>query len=305
MKRSAVSPEEWLRHRKYRKKIASAKWYAHKKQREIEEEHTHRRRIEEELREKERQRQGYVWPEHRHRNEWAAVVAHLCRGYPVRPDHQCATQWRTWCDEIEAEIGHLRENVERYFPECRVWMHETFVCKIFRQMGIREKQQPTTFQYTQVPWGCTHPHHRGRLWVTSAWNWVWVMTHLGNHAEHFSVVWSHIHQWALSHPLHRGDEWTLLAHTPTLRHWLHWMSQDLHTHFEAILEPYTDDDTEDEPSDTHSNPPPLPYDGYVTQPDTPNWEDIYSTDSESDSVPSSLDTFVNETFAIPDPECPP
>lgn len=320
MKRSSVSPEEWTRHRKIRKKIASAKWYAHKKQREIEEENTHRRRLEEERRQEEECRRGLVWPDARDRCLWTAVVAHHCEGYPVRPLHHCPLQWAAWRDEIEEDLRHLRERVDTHFPDLGIWMRETFVLKIFRQLGLRERldryhSTPNTLGTdVQVPWGCSHPHSLDRLWSTSPWNWIWVMTHLGNQRENFPVVWNHLHRHALQLPLPPTDAsdatWSVLSSSSTLRDWLHWMSSALHHHLEpegppsspALLDDATDtttDTTTQEDPNTPDNPE--WYDGYITQPDTPQWDadQWYHTDSDSESVPSSLDTYLNDQFADP------
>ena len=299
MKRSAVSAQEWIRHRKLRKKIASAKWYAHKKQREIEEEHTHRQRIEEDLREQERLRRGYTWPSVRQRCEWIAVVNHLAKGYPERPSTTDAILWRSWCDEIESGIDHLREKVTQWFPGCAVWMNETFVCKIFRQMGIREKMHPDAFRSIQVPLGHRHPHDFKAMWSTSPWNWMWVMTHLGGQSDRFTDVWCHLHQHALGYTLTGHDAWYLITHSPTLAHWFRWMSQNLHESLETTDAVVNNDSTQ---SDDDDSPIHEPHEGYITQPDTPEWEDVYTSDSESDSIPSSLDTLVNEIFANSNPE---
>ena len=306
MRRSSVTAEEWTRHRKLRKKIASAKWYAHKKQREIEEEHTHRQRLEEELLQTQRRTQGYVWPDSRQRNEWVAVVAHHCLGYPVRPSDQCPLQWRTWYDGIERALVYLRERVKVHWPECGRWLQETFVCKVFRQMAIREHRDPLAFRHCAVPWGCVHPCERGELWTTSVWNWIWVMTHLGNHRVDFPRVWNHIHHHALRTRTHDAgqpdDDWSVLTTSTTLRYWLRWMSQELDDHLrghpEGCNNPIEFPESEEE-TDGTPNSPHFDDQGYITQPDTPPiWDWYPDTESDTESLPSSLDPFLNEAFTL-------
>lgn len=305
MRRSSVTPAEWVRHRKLRKKIASAKWYAQKKQREIEEQHRHRLHIEQTLREEAARSAGYLWPDQRVRDEWAAVVAHHCRGFPVRPEHRCPGLWRTWCERIERELDDLREMTERGWPELRPWLRETFVCKIVRQLAMRETVElhetgRTRFTDYSVPWRGIHPYTQHRLWCTSPWNWIWILTHLGNHRESFQVVWNHLHSFAWTLPSDAGQWDPLLQSTP-LRHWLHWMSQELESHLQVNPDAGSTDTESSPPSSQVTEPSP---NGYVTQPDTPEWElpeDLWDTltDSENESLPSSLDTFLYESFAHP------
>lgn len=60
LKKSETYPDVWQVHRKLRKKIALAKWYAKKKKREIREEHIHRQQLEDQLQAEAAQR-TYHW----------------------------------------------------------------------------------------------------------------------------------------------------------------------------------------------------------------------------------------------------
>lgn len=294
LRKSETLPEVWQAHRKLRKKIASAKWYAQKKQREIDEENRIRRQLEAKLQEEAEKRRHFVWFDPVQRAVWYGVMAHHSLGYPVRPTDADPLLWRGYIERIEQDIEDLREQAEAVHPTWGAWMRLTFVRKIFRQLAIRELQNhDDVFRTIEVPLGTTHPHRTGRLWTTSVWNWLWVMTHLGNHRESFPVVWAHLHRRALEYPLPvgGGEGWDLIRNDPDCFHWVCWMSQELGEHIEEPSSQTTDEENEEEegvePSQSSQE--------YVTQPDTPEWYLPYS-DSDSESLPSSLDTFLNETF---------
>lgn len=314
MKRSSVSPSEWIRHRKLRKKIASAKWYAHKKAREIQEQREKRCELDQQRRDAQRQAQFLVWPDPTQRNEWFAVVAHHARGFPVRPPGCDATQWRTWCERVEHEIDDLRRDTAHVWPDLPYdWLREHWIRKILRQLGIREILERhrcghTTFDAIQPPLRCVHPHTQGRLWSTSVWNWLWLLTHLGNQREEFARIWVHVHTLALSRTrgLHGMDQThSILASSDTLYRWIRTMSDHLHEYLQSnlpdeltISDPVETDLEEEE--ETEEDDPTPPH--YVTQPPTPDspsakwWSELDTSESESESVPSSLDTFLTETF---------
>lgn len=316
MKRKSVTAEEWIRHRKLRKKIASAKWYAHKKEREIEEQNLHRHQLEQQLREQREQTGGFIWPDAQRRDEWYAVVTHLAWGYPARRvASEPAHLWRQWGGRIESDIDRLRETTREAFGDVRDrWLDQTWVLKIIRQMAIREcraiHQHPThqgPFDGLIVPWSIhwTHPRATGGLWSTSVWCWLWILTHLGNHREDFPVVWRHLHQHAMAHP-RLSTISDLFRSSPTLQHWIRQMSQNIETHL-ASQTSLSDNPSQSSDSGCGSPEPPA----YVTQPPTPEWVHDYDTltdqdddppDSDSESLPSSLDTFLFETFTAVDPQ---
>lgn len=324
MKRNSVSPEEWIRHRKLRKKIASAKWYSHKKAREIKNQRQHRREIAAKLQQEVRARQGLVWPDVTQRHTWAGVTAHLCRGFPVRPDECHPTLWHTWCCRVEDEITHLREETQAIWPWLPYdWLQQHWIRKILRQLGIREIRQRhatgrTCFDHLHPPLHCPHPHTQDRLWTTSLWNWLWVLTHLGDQREEFAWVWVHVHQHALSVRPPPGTDPTLhvLSSSTVLQHWIRLMSDNLHRLLQDANPTDTDTDsqeevteTEEETEDEESQNDPR-WMKWYTQPPTPEpeeavyWSDYESTDTDSESVPSSLDTFLFETFRTADTPTP-
>lgn len=301
MRQTSVSPDEWIRHRKLRKKIASAKWYARRKQRELDEQRDHRQRLHDEWL-RQQQRVPYTWPDPDRRAEWHAVVAHHCLGYPVRPYDVAPVRWRDMVDGIERDIEDLRNGAREAFEVptgIRTWLDETFVRKILRQMAVREIHHGHWTSHPEVPWCCTPPRH----WATSVWAWLWVITHLGNHAEEFPTVWAHVHRHALRQPHGSTDPWYLLRSDPDCCRWIQTMSQNVATLVTDVppttTTSTTDSQTSDStvPTDAVSSQP-----AYLTQPDTPEpYDEPYCslTDTDnSESLPSSLDTFLNDTFTV-------
>lgn len=294
MRQSSLSPEDWIRHRKLRKKIASAKWYAHKKQREVDDQNQHRIRLEIEAAALAERNRHLTWPDDERRAEWYAVVAHHSWGYPPRPSSHPATHWRTLIETIEGDIDHLREGAGSIDTRWYHWMNRVWIRKIFRQLALREALQTEPWDHPVVPMGCPEPIR----WTTSAWNWLWVCTHLGNHRESFSTVWTHLHHRSLTHPT--NDPWTLLRDDPHLLHWIRTMSQNLADEL-AQTELPPPDSQEDvlEYSQTTSDSVHDPWNAYpfVTQPPSPDIEwSIH--DSDSESLPESLDNYVTEAFAL-------
>lgn len=306
-----MTPSEWIRHRKLRKKIASAKWYILKKQRQLEEQRAiQQHRLAEQLVLRE-QKKGWIWPDVQLRDEWYAVNAHLSWGYPSRRvETEDAAVYRAWCEFVERDIDNLRGMVEEVWPDrdWSEWLYQTWVVKIIRQMAIRElrcirETGVGPFDSVELPMGpFEHPRQHGHLWTTSVWFWIWIMTHLGNHREEFDTVWCHLHHHGL-----RTTQWVhtlqeFLASSVSLNHWLDRMSQNIRDHIEAPEETGEDvSTTTSTTGDGEENVSPSP--SYLTQPPTPQYaesdeeeEALFFTDSDSESIPSSLDTFLFETF---------
>lgn len=310
MKRNQVTADEWIRHRKLRKKIASAKWYALKKEREIEEQRTFRQQLEQQRKEEEARRQGWIWTDPIHRAYWYSVVAHSSWGYPARPPSRDPFLWQTWCGRIEQELRDLRRQTEGCSEQWTRWLYETFVCKIFRQLAIRECMElhdnnRTRFHVYTMPFGCPHPYSQGRLWSTSAWNWLWILTHLGNQREQFPRVWIRVHNVALRNPSvqHTNPFHSLFSMDPVLKHWIDTMADEL---TDTVHPTTTDTETPDHEDAIHSLSSTTASDvPYHTQESTPPlwapWDDTSdnNTDSDSESLPSSLDNYLQDTFAIP------
>ena len=131
VRRKNVTEEEWIAHRKYRKKIASAKWYATKKEEEIKEENQLRKQLYKSiLAPRATQR---LWTETQHA-EYQAVIAFHKLGYPSRPDDVCALQWKAWLDSIENGMKSVQESCTwKNVP----WNEYKFQ-KAWRQLCMRE-----------------------------------------------------------------------------------------------------------------------------------------------------------------------
>lgn len=135
VKRKDVTPEEWIRHRKLRKKIASAKWYAKKKKKEINEENNLRELLRDQLEEARRQRNFCIWETPEARAYARAVVDHAYRGYPVRPADLHPCSWSAMADVVER---NLRVTEERGVWDHVPWDTNPDLKKCMRQLGMRE-----------------------------------------------------------------------------------------------------------------------------------------------------------------------
>ena len=132
IRRCEVSPDVWLAHRKQRKKVASAKWYAQKKQREIDEENQLRWQLEQEYRAKQARSVWTPTMQAYHR----AALDHIYRGYPVRPEAVPPLQWVAWADMVEEQL-RASETTANGLWDHIPWDHPDFR-KCLRQLGMRE-----------------------------------------------------------------------------------------------------------------------------------------------------------------------
>lgn len=295
--------------------MASAKWYSNKKNRQIQDQRAFVRQLKQEQAIAEEQTGGWIWSNQQTRDEWYATMAHLGRGFPSRNiDTESASLYRSWCEDIDTDIENLRQQVQRIWPDHHSWdwLSQLWIRKIIRQMAIREvrciRQTGGTgpFDHIVLPLGpFDHPRTHGRLWTTSIWYWIWLLGHLGNHREDFGVVWSHLQWHGLVQGLKATDLHQFMASSVSLNHWIRQMSQNIEAHLATA--PPEEENTDCQSSQCSSSssgssktddPPP-----YITQPPSPVHSEEgcahrYSpfTDSDSESIPSSLDTFLFETF---------
>lgn len=133
LRKDQTPPEEWKAHRKLRKKIASAKWYSKKKQREIAEQNAFRKHLEETLKPPD-----LLWPRVEDRLYWQAVLDHHVRGYPPRPYEVPVHDWCGWTNDVEMAL----QKVEREYTAWCVHIpwRDTNYLRILRQLGLRERR---------------------------------------------------------------------------------------------------------------------------------------------------------------------
>ena len=182
--KSDTPPEVWLAHRKERKKIASARWYAKKKRREIREENALRQTLEMQYQAQRASQPPYVfWRTPEDRWYWQSLLDHAVRGYPVRPDSVPAEQWCTWTSTVESQLQSTRQRLRGAVWQGVPW-DDRFFTKILRQLGIRElrsaPQQPsrpstnrttsnTSQQPASVPGSVSSSSAPRALWTCGPW----------------------------------------------------------------------------------------------------------------------------------------
>lgn len=151
IRRSEVNAEEWVQHRKLRKKIASAKWYAKKKQAEIEEEHRVRQELAEKLIPPPH---APVWPDAQVFAHWHASLDHHLRGFPVRPASVPVTEWiqATRCIQEWLELRLPRTGERGCDPVLRIpWSCTRFGCT-WRALAVGEWMHTRRSQQRTTPW---------------------------------------------------------------------------------------------------------------------------------------------------------
>lgn len=94
LKKKNTPPEVWIAHRKARKKVASAKWYAKKKKDEIKQQNTKRQQLEQLHQERLR---IPLWT-HTQFCEWRSATEYHNHGWPIRPVDLSPVDWCTLLD---------------------------------------------------------------------------------------------------------------------------------------------------------------------------------------------------------------
>lgn len=119
LKRQNMTTEEWVKHRKLRKKVASARWYVKKRIKESEVDSQKRSRC--------HKLETIYWENLYHHTlyfaERRAALDHLLRGWPARPYHVPADVWCALMDLTETCMGRL---VVRY-PDPVFWTPNVIV----------------------------------------------------------------------------------------------------------------------------------------------------------------------------------
>lgn len=162
LRQKQCTPEEWVRHRKLRKKIASAKWYLKKKKAIIAVENDLRCRLEEEYQQR---RQQPIW-DPLNFAYWKCVTDHLYRGYPVRPEHVSPIDWTYATSLVEESLQRLKH--ENPWRGRMQWDHKKE--RMFRQLCLREVWS----EYEYQAGGCTAiatalENQIGRMHMTQPW----------------------------------------------------------------------------------------------------------------------------------------
>lgn len=136
IRKSQVPPETWTRHRKLRKKIASAKWYASKKQRELQHQHTHREILDANHRDLihpdapwNRIYELYQWA------RWSIARRDYGQLLSVQkhPHAPCLTAIRY---QIETHTRPLMDSIWRNIP----WEHHSFRERLVRLSWLQHKR---------------------------------------------------------------------------------------------------------------------------------------------------------------------
>lgn len=315
LKKSQTSPEVWLAHRKLCKKIASAKWYAKKKKREIQEEHAHRKQLEAAYQQK-KATVPYLWTDALNRAYWRCVVEHHVRGYPVRPPNADPYEWCHQVDLVESAIQATRERLRGVkWAQHVPWDDDLGFVKILRQLGWRQLHREGAPGWMTGSWGVFLAGCVRQWGPTTGWDMARaiVQTNTVQPIHNQSRATTHgaaIHQ-ATPHPhpnphqnVHQPDDDSILQQKCWILHtWV----------FPPIMSQeawYQSDEEEDWLREfdriEHDNAPTLPSYGYWrhTQPVpgsscTPNsTEEKEEKESESDSVPSSLDHYIDDCFGL-------
>ncbi len=133
MKKKETAPDVWIAHRKERKKLASAKWYAKKKKKEIQSQRRKRAILHEKfIKEQEKP----IWTRTQY-CEWRSVLAYHVHMWPVRPMDIPAEDWCSLLDLAQEAMQrvhiHANENNEADHDAA-------FLCKrvAVQQMCMRE-----------------------------------------------------------------------------------------------------------------------------------------------------------------------
>lgn len=106
LKKKDTPPEVWIAHRKLRKKIASAKWYAKKRKAELAEQDQFRAECELRLQQRKAER---IWSPHMF-NEWRCVTSYMFHGFPMKPKYIATSQWCEMMDIVQQRMSMMEEH---------------------------------------------------------------------------------------------------------------------------------------------------------------------------------------------------
>lgn len=299
LRKTETTPEEWQAHRKLRKKIASAKWYAKKKKREIAEENQLRHQLEEAY---QATKPVYLWTPLQ-RAYWRCALDHHVRGYPVRPDSVEPFTWCRWVDEVEAQIQRTRVKLQdvawaRHVP----WDEDDLsVLRTLRQLGLREVRSGTPVESRWM----TGP--LGVVLAGCVRHWG-----LAKAIEYWPPIQNAMRQTIDVHTTQRQPPSTQAIQYPTPNpntndghdqhiNWERWIEHTLFPPSSVTRMSWWDSD-EEEAFMAREWPVPPSSPEKEEEEDTPTPEEgaetIANNDSSSSSLPSSLDPLVDEWFPL-------
>ena len=125
MKKKETTPDVWITHRKLRKKIASARWYAKKKKMELHVQRQRRIALEQQWK---NQMQQAIWSSEQFA-EWRCVCAHMFHGWPACPITIGAVDWCRLMDLAEMSIQRMGENTTKNWSKRKMKLCRHLVLK--------------------------------------------------------------------------------------------------------------------------------------------------------------------------------
>lgn len=250
LSKKSTPPDVWKAHRKLRKKIASAKWYAKKKKGIVEQQEALQTALYEAHRDRQRRR---LWTLEQFQY-WRCATEHALHDFPVRPTSIPPAEWLELIDLTYAAMARMEEahqDTSWYTRERKRTLKHLALAELLRERTMRSmpacrKKNPVNEQTSIwkrwtagiVPSVCT----------TLGWMLTGMVT-LGIHATHWPWFCRTLHEkFPEPHP-----------HV-----WLDEDIQHLNRELDRLCSP----------------------DATPTQ----------RTMDELDSIPSSLDSFLNDAF---------
>lgn len=135
MKKKETPADVWVIHRKLRKKIASARWYAKKKKSELHVQRQRRTALEQQWKD---QMQQAIWTVEQF-SEWRCVCTHMFHGWPVCPPSTPAVDWCRLMDLAELSIQRMGQNTTKGWSKRKMKLCRHLVmkelCEWYRDHG--------------------------------------------------------------------------------------------------------------------------------------------------------------------------
>lgn len=256
VRRAEVTETEWIEHRKLRKKIASAKWYAKKKRAEIEEEH----RVRAELAVKcIPPPEAPVWSDPVVFAHWHAGLDYQLRGFPLRPSSVCVVDWVRGTRTIHAWLSdRLPRTGERGCDGVRIpWTTSPRFARVWRRLAMGEWCDALRSGSEWTGWTCSVVGAAFAAWhiqqsrLSFAWG---AVARAMNQVVTVSTMRVHNQAHPVPHnqppnqnPTKNADRVDMdpLQSVRNWHDWVRWMNQ-------YLFDPLGTSDDETPPDDTHS-----------------------------------------------------